>query len=116
MKISELSTEELAPVLIELAIPVSDIAMDASTVETLRSIAGQKTEIEQIGAFIREIVPLVMKTHFESVCKIVAIMTGKTLEQVKKQNGLQTIADVVNIVDDDLITFFKQSVHLDQKK
>lgn len=116
MKISELSTEELAPVLIELAIPVSDIAMDTSTVETLRSIAGQKTEIEQIGAFVREIVPLVMKTHFESVCKIVAIMTGKTLEQIKKQKGLQTIADVVSIVDDDLITFFKQSVHLDQKK
>ena len=116
MKISEMSTEELAPVLTELSIPFSDIAMDPSTVETLRSIAGKKTEIEQVGAFVREIIPLLMKTHFDSVCKIVAVMTGKTVEQVKKQKGLQTIADAVNIVDGDLIDFFKQSVHTGQKK
>lgn len=116
MKISELSTEQLAPILTELSVPLSDIAMDQSTVQTMRTIAQQKTEVEQIGAFVREIFPLLLKTHFESVCSIVAILTGKTVEQVKKQKGLQTIADAVGIVDGDLIDFFKQFVHTGPKK
>lgn len=116
MRISELSTEELAPVLTDLAVPLSDIAMDETTIKTLRDIGGKKTEIEQIGAFVRQILPLLLKTHFESVCSIVAILTGKTLEQVKKQKGLQTIADAVNVVDHELIDFFKQSVHMGQTK
>ncbi len=116
MRISELSTEELAPVLTDLAIPVSDIAMDESTVQTLRSISGKKTDIEQLGAFVREIFPLLLKTHFESTCSIVAILTGKTLEQVKKQKGLQTIADAVGVFDSDFVDFFKSFVHTEPKK
>ena len=116
MRISELSTEELAPILTELAVPVSDIAMDEATVQTLRTIAEKKTEIEQLGAFVREIFPLLLKTHFDSTCSIIAILTGKTVEQVKKQKGLQTIADAVNIVDADLMDFFKQFVHTEQRK
>lgn len=116
MRISELSTEELAPILTELAVPVSDIAMDESTVATLRSIAEKKTEIEQIGAFVREIFPLLLKTHLDSTCSIVAILTGKTLDEVKKQKGLQTIADAVGVVDADLMDFFKSFVHTEQKK
>lgn len=116
MKISEMSTEQLAPVMIELSVPLSDIAMDQDTIKTMREIAKQKTEIEQIGAFVREIIPLLFKTHFESVCKIVAVLTGKTLDQVKKQKGLQTIADAVNVVDTELVDFFKQFVHTDAKK
>ena len=116
MRISELSTEELAPILTELAIPVSNIAIDDDTVKKLRSVGEQKTQLEQLGAFVREIFPLLLKTHFEDTCSIVAILTGKTLDEVKKQKGLQTIADAIAVADSDLMDFFKSFVHTEPKK
>lgn len=116
MKISEMSTEQLAPVLADLAEPLSDIANDESTMEALKRIAAEKTSLTQVAAFVKEIFPLLLKTHFESTCKIVAILTGKTLEQIKTQKGLQTIADAVAVFDDDLMDFFKSFVHTEQTK
>ena len=116
MRISDMTTEQLAPVLCELAVPVSDIATDDSTLESLKSVANGKSNISQLGAFVREIIPLLLKTHFESTCKIIAILTGKKLEEVKKQKGLQTISDAVSVFDDDFMDFFKSFVHMGQKK
>ena len=116
MRISQMSTEQLAPVLVELAIPVSDIATDQSTVDSLKAIAEGKNEISQLGAFVREIFPLLLKTHFDSTCSIVAILTGKTVDQVKKQKGLQTISDAVAVFDADLLDFFRSFVHTEPKK
>ena len=116
MRISQMSTEELAPVLVDLAVPVSKIATDQATVDSLKAISEGKNQISQLGAFVREIFPLLLKTHFESTCSIVAILTGKTLDQVKKQKGLQTIADAVDVFDTDFVDFFKSFVHTEQKK
>ena len=116
MRISDMSTEQLAPVLVELAVPVSKIATDQSTIDSLKSIAAGKNEISQLGAFVREVFPLLLKTHFDSTCSIVAILTGKTVDQVKKQKGLQTISDAVSVFDADFIDFFKSFVHTESKK
>lgn len=116
MRISELSTEELAPVMADLTIPLSNIATDNKTVEALRSIGGQKTQLEQIGSFVREIMPLLLATHFDDTCAIIAILTGQKTEDVRKQKGLKTIADAIGIVDSDLLDFFKSFVHTEQKK
>lgn len=116
MRISELSTEELAPVLVDLTTPVSNIAMDEDTIKQLRDVGSRKTVLEQTGSFIRGIMPLLLKTHFEDTCAIIAILTGKKTEEVKKQKGLMTIADAIGVVDSDLMDFFKSFVHTEQKK
>lgn len=116
MKLSQMNTRELAPVLASLAKPISDIATDDSTTEALQRIVNEKGNMNQVGAFIREIIPLLLDTHFESTCEIVAILTGKTAEEVKNQRGFQTIADAIDAFDEELLDFFKQSVHTEKKK
>lgn len=116
MKISEMSTEQLAGVLVDLAEPVSEIVNDDATTDAFKRIVGEQNDLNQIGAFIREIIPLVFSTHFDSMCKIVATLTGKTPAEVKAQKGLQTINEAKAVFDEDLLDFFKSFVHTDKTK
>lgn len=116
MKISEMSTAELAPVLCDIAEPIGNIAMDAETLSSIREVGEQKTNVEQVGAFTRKIIPLLLKTHFDDMCCIIAALTGKTVETVKAQNGLQTINDAIDSVDGELLDFFNRFMHTEQKK
>ena len=116
MKLSEMTTAQMAPVLVSLSEPIGNIATDQKTVESLQEIAKGKTQIEQLGMAVTAILPLLLKTHFEDTCAIIAALSGKTVEQVINQKGFQTIKDAKDIFDKELLDFFKSSVHTEPQK
>lgn len=114
MKISEMSTAKAADVLVKIVEPVTKILMDQEAVSMLQVVVdtAKDTGAEGIiGAFIK-IVPYLLEKHRNDTFTIIGALNGKSVEKVAKQNILQTIADVRESIDKDLIDFFKSSAGL----
>ena len=116
MKLSEMNTVEMADALVSLADPIGNIATDDAIVQKMQFLATKKSNIEVVGAVISELAPFLLKTHFEDTCAVVAVLSGKTVDDVKQQRGLQTIADIRDCFDKELFDFFKSAVPTGAKK
>jgi hypothetical protein len=116
MKLSEMNTVEMADALVELAEPIGNIAADDAIVEKMRYLGTKKTNVEIFGAAIAELAPFLLKSHFDDTCAVVAVLADKTVDDVKNQKGLQTIADMKNCFDRELFDFFKSAVPTGQSK
>lgn len=120
MKLSEMSTQKAAQKMCDIAIPMANIAQDEKTAEAMRAFPMEKIKdmpmINLIGKAIALIVPLALRDHFEDLCEIVAAMTDKTAETVKSQKIIDTVTDVKNIVDGDIVHFFTSAVTPKQEK
>ena len=131
MKLSEMTTVQLSNAIADLAEPLANIAEDKElasrlseyrkffieTGETDKDGSTSGTKIIQLAAnLIRNIFPISMKTHCNDTIAIIAALTGKTKKQVAQQKGLQTIKDLTESIDKDLIDFFRSSVSTDSEK
>lgn len=112
MKLSEMTTGAACDCLLEIAVPVANIAEDESLVEVIRGFkadAENLTYIEIAAMVARKIIPLALKNHREDMFVILSALTGKTAAQIESQPITQTIMDARGIVDRDLIDFFTSS-------
>lgn len=114
MKLSSLTTEQAVDVLCELTPYVSNIATDETLLAELRSKvklpkSASKAEVVAAGAEkITKLIPILLKERKADVLGILAVLNGKTVAEVEKQNFLVTAAQVRDAVKDkDLISFFK---------
>jgi len=113
MRLSEMTTDQMADTLILLAEPIANIATDASVSAALASYtkaskAGQ-TVAETFGNMIGKLAPALLKSHRADLYAVVAALTGKTVEAIGAQKGLQTIADIRESFDGELADFFKSA-------
>lgn len=118
MKLSEMDTEQLAACLCELAPALDRISADDSMSKTFANIAKKldgKWWVQQIAQIVCTFVPMLMGAHFDDMVTIVAVMTGKTEECVRKQKGMETIRDVNDFFDKDFFDFFKSSAAQEPK-
>lgn len=113
MKISELSTNEGVNVLCELSPYVLNITSDEELLAELKTAvsAGKTTtQAEWIAlgvAKIAKLIPIIFKKRKDDVFGILAVMNGKSVEQVKKQNLLVTAKQIKELIKDkDLLDFF----------
>lgn len=111
MKLSEMNTDQMAKCLCELVSPVAEIVADDGIWEALKEFGSTtgKTLFAVAGSIAVKITPLLLRDHYKACVEIVSAMTGKTPAVIRKQSGMQTIADVVGFIDKDLIDFFKSS-------
>lgn len=111
MKLSEMNTDQMAKCLCELVTPVAEIVADDGIWDALKEFSSvkDKTLFAVAGSIAVKITPLLLRDHYKAFVEIVSAMTGKTPANVRKQSGMQTIADVIGFVDKDLIDFFKSS-------
>ena len=114
MKLSEMSTAEMAACLCKVAQPLSRIGNDESINAYLRDSAEtakkeRKTQMQVIAESIGVLIPVLMGSRLDDVITIVSAMTGKSEDEVRAQKGMETISDVRDFVDHDFIDFFKQS-------
>ena len=116
MKLSEISTEKLANVLLEIVEPVANIACDENTTAALKMVVPSESNIFNVGVIINNVVPLLLKTHREDMFKIIAVLSEKTVEEVRMQKGMVTIADIKNCVDKELIDFFESLANSEAMK
>lgn len=111
MKLSEMNTDQMAKCMCELVEPAAEIMADEAVLNAVAGFANTKDQsfLQMIGSAVTALVPLLLKTHYTALVTVLSAMTGKPVAVIRKQKGLQTIKDVRECLDQDLIDFFKSS-------
>lgn len=111
MTLKEMSTDQLADALCEIAPLLEEIGKDEALNETLRNIAKKEQEsgmtaLEKGVSLVGRVVPAMLKTHRMETYKILSVLTGKSVPELAAQNGMETIRDAKGCIDAELIGFF----------
>lgn len=107
MKISQMTTNKAADVLLRIAEPASVIMKDSETVKMLDGMAnGSENPYQFFADNIITAVSLLLKSHREETYQIIGALSDKTAEEVSQQKITDTITDIKNCADKDLIDFF----------
>jgi hypothetical protein len=109
MKLSQMSTDQLADCLCIISEPVSNMMQDEGTLEIFQSIDPNKAKLIVYGVIAGKLIPYLLKSHRQNLYIIISALTGKKPEGIAKQNGLVTLKDCKEIFDKDLIDFFKSA-------
>lgn len=112
MKLSEMNTDQMAKCMCELVEPAAEIMADEAVSKAVNDFfANVKDQsfLQMISSAVTGLVPLLLKTHYTALVTVLSAMTGKTVSVIRKQKGLQTIKDVRECLDQDLIDFFRSS-------
>lgn len=119
MKLSEMSTKQLAAALCQLTAPMSRIAKSEAIngvfAEVERKIKENQhmTVFEKIG-MLMETVPALLENHYDDTIRIAAIMTGRTTEEVEALNGYALIEEMRDCIDKQFLGFFRSSAAMAQ--
>lgn len=120
MKLSEMTTDQLADALIDLSVPVGRICQDERVLEQLRKYADpqQRKEpvLKMIGGAVSALCPALLKDHRNDLYRMLSVLTGKTDGEIASQRGAQTIADIRNCWDKELADFFSSSAATAQER
>lgn len=113
MKLSELSTDAAASVLLSITPALSNILKDPD----LRGKIGKKADLKDMSVMgiylagvdkINEIIPFLLDTHKADVYAILAALNNTSTAKIADQNILVTMTQIMETVKDkDLIDFFK---------
>lgn len=109
MKISEMTTAQAAKALCKIMVPVENIMKDEKVIPSIQRLMNAEKDEAMLVVFMRDLVPLLLDTHFKDFCGIVGALTNKSEKLVENQNVLVTINDVRDSVDKELFDFFKSS-------
>lgn len=111
MKLNEMTTDQLAEALCELADPVDHICRDAAVTEKLKKLAQDAENgmmmIEKLGATVAIWIPALLKDHREDFYKIVSVLTGESVSEIAKGNGMETIKKAREALNGEVLDFFK---------
>lgn len=120
MRLSEMTTDQLADALVELSAPVGRICQDDKVIELLRRYTAPEQRkapmLKAIGDVAAALCPALLKDHRHDLYLVLSVMTGKSVQEIASQRGVQTIADVRNCWDRELTDFFSLSADTALKK
>lgn len=108
MKISQMTTDQAADVLVRIVDPVSNIVNDADFINVIENLAEADSSVP-VKFFANNLAPIVsvaLKSHKADVFEIVAALSKKTTEEVAKQKITETIKDIADSWDGELVDFF----------
>lgn len=110
MKLSDMNTRELKNALLAITAPASVIVQSEAFVACMKKLSEAKkanATVGQLGGiFMAEVVPLLLDQHEHETFSILAVLTGKPVEEIMAQNGMQTIKEIRENVDGTLLGFF----------
>lgn len=112
MALKDLSTNEAADILVQLAPLMDNIVSDEKIMERIGKAVdtSEMTTAGRYSASIHKVlscVPLLLVDHREDVFGIVAAVKRKDISEIAGQPITQTMADIKQIVEDeDLRSFF----------
>lgn len=126
MKLSELSTDQAADVLCELAPSLSEIIGDDEVISAF-SAAMPKKEKEKkaeqdffaagmrFAGGISSVSSILIKKHRGGVYRILSVLSEKSVEEIAGQPVGETVKQIKNALQDaDLLSFFKSSAQPEQ--
>ena len=109
MKFSEMNTDQMAKALVMIAEPVAAIAKDEKVIAVMKEMGKPRRGQPPIMIYadmISGLVPAILGTHKTEVYTIIAAMTGKTIQDVSEQPGLETVNQIREFLDADFVSFF----------
>ncbi len=111
MKLSEMTTEQVAEAMLIIAPEIQPILSDAELMAAFKK--KPKGKQDNVTAFIEKacaVIPLILGKHKESAFRILGAVSGMSVADIKKQNILVTIKQLADLASDkELIGFFMPS-------
>lgn len=109
MKISEMSTDQAAEVLVRITQPAANIIDDPEVEPMIKQLADSKElpTMKIISTFIPKVVTLALKKHRNDLYEIVGALAQVDANKVGKMPVLQVMQIIKDSVDQDLIDFFR---------
>ena len=114
MKLSEMNTRQLASAMCALVRPMQALAQDeeinrAFTAISARGEDAQRMTVLEKGGMLLEVVPVLLERRYKETIEIVSVLTGKSVEVLEAQNGMETINETMECFDSQLLGFFRSS-------
>lgn len=111
MKLSEMSTGRAADALVRITEPAAEIINDDKVWKLWEKMGKMKKANikEQIVFIVRDIAPVLLADHRNALYTVLSIMTGKTTKTIDEQPVKDTIQDIQESVDGELLSFFMPS-------
>lgn len=120
MKLSEMTTDQLATCLCVMSEPAERIMQDENVVAAvkravLRDENGRVKDVSMLR-LMTGLIPVLLGAHRADTFLILGAMNGKSAEEISLQNGRETIADIKACFDTELLGFFTSLGSMAQKK
>lgn len=101
-KITEMTTDELAIAICQMAEPASNIMFDGAVseafVEMSKKLDKNSTLLQNIAVFASVLVPVLLgDKHRQDTYAVLAALEGKTVDNIRRQNGLKTAKDLFEV-------------------
>lgn len=112
MKISEMTADKAADVLVRISQPVSNILDDDEVESLIKEVAEtqeNKSNVKILAFFMPRVVPIALKKHKKDLFEIVGALAQVPVSEVGKMSVLQLMTVIRESVDRDLLDFFKNS-------
>ena len=114
MKLSEMNTRQLTSAMCALVRPMQALAKDEEINRTFTAISAKGEEAQSMtvlekGGMLLEVVPVLLERRYKETLEIVSVLTGKSIEVLEAQNGMETIKETMECIDSQLLGFFRSS-------
>lgn len=110
MKISRMTTDQLAQALCDLAPPVCRIAADPAVTQALADFAegaeDSRPLLATLSAMAEALLPAILRTHYGDLLEALAVLTGKDAQTLRAQSAIDTLRDARDCWDGELADFF----------
>lgn len=118
MKISEMTNEQAADLMVRLSAPVGNICDDEKITNMIKEY--QATEempvVKVIGKFLPQIAACALKDHKNDLFEIVGALTFQTRDKAAKMRFIDTVKVIREAVEDEeLVGFFTSFKRQNQK-
>ena len=107
MKLSEMDTVRGAQVLAEIAAPIGVLVKNPALKEFVKAHGEETVNARLAFTAFTELAPAFLRDEADATFTIIAALTGKTLDEVRKQPFKETCKDVKESIDGDLLSFFR---------
>lgn len=119
MKLSQIPTSRLADTLCQLTPPMCRIACDPKTLTALDDLSGRLSAmppLQAAAAVMEHMVPLLLSDHREDFFAVLSILTEKPVDTLLEQSGADTLRDIRQVWDRELMVFFGSAGSAEQEK
>lgn len=108
-KLLEKNGAEMCAALVSIAAPIKHFIEDQEFAETFRQCTekGANNKLQSILTIYADMIPLLFgETHLKDTMAILAVVEGKSVNQLLKMNGTELLADALAAWKEQIQPFF----------
>lgn len=107
MKLGDMNTVQMGKAICQIAPAIAHIVEDEEFAQLM--IPAKEGERRTLAGMLAVMAPAMLDRHLDDTLAILSVLTEKSIPTLRKQKGMQTIRDIMECLDRDLIDFFTSS-------